>query len=247
MLAVGDPLVARTLLIQAVEGLDHTDAPLAATVGLRVALALAWRASGQPEAGLAVAGRALMLARESEGEHGIVVANAWYALAMCCHAAGQAPEASRAIEQCLRIRGEHLPDSTDLALAMDAKAAVLRQLRRPAEAVAMHRSALTIWLKTLGEHASPVGGCRHSLAQALHRTGDFFGAREEMAQALRITVRNFGSEHVDSWISRFELGRFEVDTGDMEEGFTRMQSARRAVAQALGDAHPVVQAMDRWL
>ena len=68
-----------------------------------------------------------------------------------------------------------------------------------------------------------------------------------MAQALRITVRNFGSDHVDSWISRFELGRFEVDTGDMEEGFQRMQEARTAVQAALGDAHPVVKAMDRWL
>jgi hypothetical protein len=85
------------------------------------------------------------------------------------------------------------------------------------------------------------------MAQALHRTGDFFGARQEMAEALRVTVRNFGPDHVDSWITRFELGRFEVDTGEVEEGFHRMQEARKVVTGHLGKQHPVVVAMDRWL
>ena len=98
MLAVGDPLVARTLLLHAVEQLPSDGAPVAATVGLRVALALAWRASGQPEAGIAVAGRALSVARTTDqAETQSEVASAWYALAVCCHAAGQVEEAQRAI------------------------------------------------------------------------------------------------------------------------------------------------------
>jgi tetratricopeptide (TPR) repeat protein len=247
MLAVGDPLVARTLLRDAVDKLGEALVNSEAEIGLCVALALAWRASGQPEVGLAVAGRGLALSRRLCGDGSIEAANSWYALGVCYHAAGQGSEAAVAIEKCLVIRQAELPGSTDVATALDARGAVLRQARQPFKAVAAHREALAIWLEKLGEFASSVGGCRHSLAQALHRTGDFMGARQEMAQALRITVRNFGPDHVDSWITRFELGRFEVDTGDMEEGFQRMEEARVEVRRRLGEQHPVVLAMDRWL
>jgi len=246
MLAVGDPLVARTLLRDAVDNLGAL-VNSEAEINLSVALALAWRASGQPEVGLAVAGRGLALAQRLCGDSSIEAATAWYALGVCYHAAGQGSEAAVAIEKCLLIRQLKLPGSTDVAMALDARGAVLRQARKPFKAVAAHREALAIWLEKLGEFASSVAGCRHSLAQALHRTGDFMGAREEMAQALRITVRNFGPDHVDSWITRFELGRFEVDTGDMEEGFQRMEEARIQVRRRLGEEHPVVVTMNRWL
>jgi tetratricopeptide (TPR) repeat protein len=247
MLAVGDPLVARTLLRDALDTLDEALTEGEAAVSLYVALALAWRASGQPEVGVAKSGRGLALARRRFGEGSVEAATCWYALGVCYHAAGQGTAARNAIEKCLVIRRRELPGSTDVALALDAKGAVLRQGRKPFEAVTAHRAALAIWLEKLGEFASSVAGCRHSLAQALHRTGDFFSAREEMAQALRITVRAYGPDHVDSWITRFELGRFEVDTGDMEEGFQRMETARGEVRSRLGEEHPVVVAMNRWL
>lgn len=246
-LAVGDPLVARTVLRGAMDSLSESLKNSDAEWSLALALALAWRASGQPEAGVGLAARGLALARKIWGEGSLEAASGWYALGVCYHAAGKGKEASAAIDKCLGIRRKELSGSTDVALALDAKGAVLRQARKPFEAVAAHREALKLWLDKLGEHASAIAGCRHSLAQALHRTGDFLSAREEMAQALRITVRNYGPDHVDSWITRFELGRFEVDTGDMEEGFQRMETARGEVRRRLGAEHPVVVAMNRWL
>ena len=98
-----------------------------------------------------------------------------------------------------------------------------------------------------GDDGGPVSACRHSLAQALHHTGDFAEARDEMARSLLGTAKSLGRDHVDTWITRFELARYDVDCGDMEDGFARMQAARDEVAKRLGAQHPAVRAMDRWL
>lgn len=239
--AAGSPPDARESATQAFREAAEAE------VWLGVALAEAHRSAGEPETGLAVAMRAVAFAEHAFGGGSSELAEALHAVGSCQHAAGHELQAREALVRALALRRELGADHPDVAATLDALGLVERARNRPFDAVKRHREALAIWIGRLGEHAGPVGGCRHALAQALHRTGDFQGAREEMRQALLVTGRTFGANHVDTWIARFELGRFEVDCGQMEEGFQAMEAARTRVRELLGRDHPVAKAMDRWL
>ncbi|MBT3220060.1 MAG: tetratricopeptide repeat protein [Proteobacteria bacterium] len=254
MVGLGDPLPARSLLSTALSTVRQEGSearPEAGQVDAEIqvgaALAEACRAAGDPDTGIDVASRALSWAERYMGYKTPETADALHALGVCLHGSGRDEEAFKVLERALKIRRVHAPGTTSVAGTLDALAVVQRNLRKPFKAVKLHQEALKIWTQTVGEHASPLGACRHSYAQALHRTGDFLGAKTEMEIALTITARNLGQDHVDTWITRFELGRFEMDVGEMEEGLRHMEEARKIVAERLGTHHPVVKAMDRWL
>lgn len=259
LVATGEPFSGRATLDAALVDVrstrfSATDDPAGrlrdqgeAEVWLGVALAEACRAAGDPTAGLAIATRASTYAEEVFGATSPEQAEALHALAMCLHTAGQDMRARENLLKALAIRRAFAEDHPDVAATLDALGMVARARNRPAEAVGLHREALALWVRRLGAQSGPVGACRHALAQALHRTGDFAGAQDEMAQALEITVRRFGSEHVDVQIARFEHARFTVDVGQVEEGLQVMVDARRRTATLLGRDHPVVKSMDRWL
>lgn len=262
LLAQGQPFAARAVFTDAIAvlrshhpGLLAVDGPIEdvlrsvseAEVWLGIALAEACRAAGHAEDGMAAATRALVNAERTFGREAVETADALLALGGCRHAAGLEDASRTDLMRCLKIRRGKQAGHPDLAATLDLLGTVERNLGRPADAVKRHREALAIWIARTGEHSGPVGSCRHSLAQALHRTGDFEGARTEMADALRITTRAFGADHVDAHIARFELGRFEMDCGLIEEGLGRMEAARKATVAVLGDGHPVIKAMNRWL
>jgi tetratricopeptide (TPR) repeat protein len=252
LLAVGEPFRARDELQAALDALragGHGEfaGTAQAEVWLGVALAEACRSAGDGESGLAAAMRAAAFAEQAFGKESFEHAEALHALGLCQHAANNEMAAKRILEEALTVRKALAPDHPDVAATLDALGLVARARNQPFDAVKRHREALEIWTKALGERSGPVGACRHALAQALHRTGDFEGARREMAEALLVTGRCFGTDHVDTHIARFELGRFEVDCGQVEEGFRRMEDARKAVRERLGREHPTVKAMDRWL
>lgn len=262
LLAQGQPFAARAMFTEALDGLRSrnpsfaaVDEPLEdvlravalAEVWLGVALAEACRAAGHAEEGMAAATRALVHAERKFGRESVEAADALLALGGCRHAAGLEDAARTDLLRCLKIRRGKQEGHPDLAATLDLLGTVERNLGRPVDAVKRHREALALWIARCGEHSGPVGSCRHSLAQALHRTGDFEGARTEMADALLITTRAFGGDHVDAHIARFELGRFEMDCGLVEEGLGRMEAARKATIAVLGVGHPVIKSMNRWL
>lgn len=252
LIGMGQPRAAQALLVDGMRRARGQARPPAedpdteAEVALAVALAEAYRASGDAEAGLDMARRAARHAEKRFGLPALQTAEALFAQGSCLRGAGKADEARDVLRRALDIRRAHVPESTDVAATLDALGAVERVRRKPFEAVKLHREALTLWINRLGEEASPVGACRHMLAQALHRTGDFLAAREEMRQAAEITRNTLGEDHVDTWITAFELGRFEMDCGELD-GLRQMEKAKEAVEQRLGKSHPVVRAMASWL
>lgn len=163
------------------------------------------------------------------------------------HAAGHWDEAARRWREARRVLSSFEPDHPELAVQLDGLGNTLRRDGRARDAVRLHREALATHRRLRDPLHPAIGACHHALAQALHRTGDFAAARAEMAEATRLAERREGPDHLDTWISRFELGRFEVDTGEVEAGFARMTEARQRVAARLGREHPTVRAMDRWL
>jgi tetratricopeptide (TPR) repeat protein len=211
------------------------------------ALAEANRATGRAAEGLAIANRALATADHVFGPSSAEAAEAWHVLGRCELSAGRPNAALTAFRRAYKLRTAVDSEHLELAALEDALGLAERALGRPERAVKHHRQAILRWQAVLGDECGPVGGSRHSLAQALHRCGEFEAARDEMAVAVAVTARSFGADHVDTHIARFELGRFRVDTGLVEEGFGEMTAARVAVTRQLGRDHPVVRSMDRWL
>ncbi len=242
LLANGEPFRARDELSSALE-----DASARESAILGTALSLACRAAGAPESGIAAAVRATAAAETCFGLASPEYAEALVASGLCNHAAGKEQRASELLHQAREVWSGLDARHPGLAGTLDALGAVARARNRPFEAVKLHREAIQVWTDALGEHAGVIAASRQLLAQALHRTGDFVGARTEMALSSTQTARCFGADHIDTWIARFELARFELDCGEVEVGLHGMVDAHQVVSERLGQEHPVVKAMKRWL
>lgn len=212
-----------------------------------LALAMILQATGAPEKGYARATAALARAREQREADPLRVEEALVVVGYTAWASGSLGEARGAFTRALELRTSRSAAPVLLAEVLDGLGITARHDQAPFEAVELHERALEQWVAGTGEQSGPVSACRHRLAQALHRTGDFLAARDEMARALLATGATLGRDHVDTWITRFELARYEVDCGRPEHGLPRMAEARAEVADRLGDTHPVVRAMDRYL
>ena len=130
------------------------------------------------------------------------------------------------------------------------RATVMHTLAEAEHRAGQHAGARSRWLRVIELRTRVLGpdhpAGTHGLAQALRRAGDFTGARDALRQALRISERAQGKEHPDTWITRFELARMEVDCGDFD-GFARMEEASARLCALLGADHPTVLATRRWL
>jgi len=242
LLANGEPFLAKEALRHALAECDAVDAgPIGTT------LALALRASGAPEAGFAAATRAAAAAEVHHSLPSPEYAEALLAAGACEHAMGHGQKALELLEQARDISQGIQTNHPLIAAALDALGATQRAQNRPFVAVKLHREAIRRWTQALGEHAGVIASSRQSLAQALHRTGDFMAARDEMALSAIQTARCFGADHLDTWVARFELARFELDCGEVEVGLKGMVEAEGEVRRRLGRDHPVVAAMKRWL
>ena len=241
-LAAGQPGEARLVLQRARKNCPDGSV-LAHEVDLAHAMVL--QAVGGPELGYSLSVRCLEHAR-IQGDP-IAIEEALVTVGHTAWACGRNDEATDAFERAHARREARGATPVLRAEVLDGLGVCARHDNRPFDAVKHHTEALELWVAGTGEDSGPVSACRHRLAQALHRTGDFLAARNEMALALLATGKTLGKDHVDTWITRFELARYDVDCGQPEVGFPRMTAARAEVARRLGDTHPVVQAMDRFL
>lgn len=233
--ATGDPGGARAILHPA---LERDPGLLALWVGAEIT-----RAAGDVAGAVGLAGRAHELARADPrwSPHTELT------LGRCVADAGDLTLGAALVARAVAAFRRHAPGTVALAEALDAAGACSRKRGDPGAAVGMHREALALWEGALGAHAGPVAGSRYALAHALHRANEFPAALVEMRRAHALTERAWGADHTDTWITSFELGRLEVDNGEMLDGFPRMERARAEVARRLGAQHPVVRAMDRYL
>lgn len=240
-LADGEPGEARALL-EAV--LDDVADDAYATHEVRLALAVTLRAQGEASRGYALACTTLAAAEVAEDT--LAIEEALAVVGHTAWAADRPREAEEAFSRLHGLRSARVASPALIAEAHDGLGHVLRR-REPFEAVTHHRAALRAWEQATGPDSGPVSHCLHQLAQAEHHTGDFQAARDTMARALLTTAATLGHDHIDTWITRFEMARYDVDCGEMEDGFVRMERARSEVARRLGAQHPVVRAMDRYL
>lgn len=244
-LAVGEPGPARAMLEPLIDRPGAAEQPSdPSPAELTAALCDLLRASGEVERAY---GLALKLRAETTPDEPRADEEAWMALGWAAWACGRGTEATEAFERVLLSRQKRQAHPVLRAQALDGLGVCARVLGDPFEAVSLHERALALWTQALGESSPAVASCRHRLAHAYHRRGDFELARDHMAEAMLATAMHFGRDHIDTWISRFELARYDIDCGDFTDGFARMARAREEVARRLGASHPVVRSMDRYL
>jgi tetratricopeptide (TPR) repeat protein len=173
---------------------------------------------------------------------------ALHALAESLHVAGRHPEAADVWRQLMALRQEVLAKNhPEIGSTVNGMGLTLRRLGLAEVAVDLHEQALVIYLERLDDQHPAIAAARHGLAQALHRLGQHQAAREQLAQALEVSEIRQGPDHPHTWITRFELGRIEVDCGMLTDGYRRMEASRLRLTELLGPRHPTIQAIRNWL
>ena len=173
---------------------------------------------------------------------------ALHALAESLHVAGRHPEAADVWRQLLALRQEIFTGNhPELGATVHGMGLTLRRLGLAEVAIDMHEQALVIYLDRLDDQHPAIAAARHGLAQALHRIGKPQDAREQLAQALEVSEIRQGLDHPHTWITRFELGRIELDCGMLVDGYRRMEASRLRLTELLGPQHPTVLAIRNWL
>lgn len=242
--AVGRPADALAAGLEAVA--ISKGIPLAEGLALN-ALAAAEHAHGRGPEAIATATRAIALLTQAEARPRDI-ALATQTLAEACHVAGQYAVASESWNRTLGLRRAALHDQhPEIAVTVGGMALTARRLGLAGIAVELHEKAMAIYDRCFDDEHPARAACLHGLAQALHRQGRFVEARDRLAEALQLSERRQGADHMHTWITRFELGRMEVDCGDPERGFARMEAARLRLTEQLGEGHPTVKAMGAWL
>jgi tetratricopeptide (TPR) repeat protein len=247
-LATGDPSRALRKIEALLETLDPAvDAEArAAWRDAAVTASAILRAAGEAERAYGLALRAVAEA-DPASDDPVALDEALVALGTAAWACGRGTEALRALERARDLRERRDADPVHRAEVLDALGDCVRAMGDAPAAVALHRAALALWSAAIGPTSANAAACLHRLAHALHRSGDFEAARDAMRESVLHTAEHLGRDHVDTWISRFELARYDIDCGDFTDGFARMARARAQVARRIGSGHPVVRAMDRYL
>ncbi len=244
LVAVGQPGESMAAGMQAVALTGAV--PLSCGLAL-VALASAEHAQGRGPEAIATATRAIAVLTDA-GARPRDIALGTQALAESCHVARQYGPASEAWNRTLALRREALPAGhPEIGVTLSGMALTARRLGLSSIAVELHGKAMAIYRAEFDPGHPALAACLHGLAQALHRQGRFVEARDHLAEALHLSEQRQGADHMHTWITRFELGRMEVDCGDPERGFARMEAARLRLTEQLGASHPTVRAMAEWL
>lgn len=242
-IANGKPPLAYTLIKEAWDSLP-TSAEIALRVDMLISYAHIEVARGQPAGGY---GKSLRAVAEAENQPLFLRAAALVAVGHAALALGKFDESLHSFEAALDIRKGMNDHSPWVAECLDGIGRQKRHAGHPFESVRFHEQACAVWEQMDTEPNGPLAACHHALAHARYRTGNFEAARDEMSKAVLMTATVLGHDHIDTWISRFELARYEIDCGDLTHGFQQMVEARDVVARRLGAEHPVVRSMDRFL
>ena len=176
-----------------------------------------------------------------------ILAEAFHALADAYHRAGKLEQALNNWRMALELRKKSLRvKHPEIATNIDGMALTLRRLNMPEIAISLHKESLSIYQECFDQHHPAIAACHHGLSQCYSRIQKAQIALFHMNKALTLSEQKRGADHIDTWITRFELGRMEVNVGSLESGYARMERAYLRASQILGPDHPTVLSMDRW-
>ncbi|KAK0711611.1 hypothetical protein B0H67DRAFT_296663 [Lasiosphaeris hirsuta] len=106
------------------------------------------------------------------------------------------------------------------------------------EAEQMHRQALQLWEKALGEEHPDTLRSMSNLANVLNRQGKYEEAEQMHRQALQLWEKALGEEHPDTLSSMNNLAVILDSQGKYEEAEQMHRQALQLWEKALGEEHP---------
>lgn len=142
---------------------------------------------------------------------------------------GHYGEAERELLRALELRrsepAEPAVDGPEVAKVLTNLGNLARNRRQYAEALALHREALAIDQRVLGEEHPAIGYHLHNVARLLLVTGERDEALATYQRALAIEIDAYGPAHVDVARTRNSLGLLYAADGDAERAAAEYEQA----------------------
>ena len=106
----------------------------------------------------------------------------------------------------------------------------------------LHREALAIRRKVLGDEHARTAVSLSDLASVLRLNGDLDGAEALLRQSLELNLKTRGADHPNTAASLHDLALIAASRGDYLGAESRFRQALEVQRKALGDNHPVMAA-----
>ena len=173
-------------------------------------------------------------------------AQALHALAEVYHRSASYQLAHTTWEQVFAIRKKIFPPlHVDYARTLDSWACTERILGQYSQALTKHRTALSIYGTLFDAQHPAIATCLHAIAQIYARLGNHPLAIFFMKQSLENSILRFGKNHVDVWITRFELYRIQYMHQPNATHKQNLFRAQRALQDLLPEHHPTLTSVQR--
>ena len=240
--STGEPTV-RALLDA---GAAQVQKDLAGEPGLQAemltAMGRTYRRLGQFDRAQQLLEEALASGQKAFGPESVQVAQALDYLGAVLADKGDYAGAGRTLERALALRRKLLGEHGDVGVTLVELGRVYQDQGLNQRAEPLHREALDIRRKVLGNDHREVAVSLSDLASVLRLNGDIDGAEALLKQSLELNIKTRGADHPNTAVNLHDLGLIAASRGDYlgaESGFRQALGLQR---QALGDSHPVMAA-----
>ena len=142
--------------------------------------------------------------------------------------------AGRTLERALGLRRKLLGEHGDVAVTLVELGRVYQDQGLNQRAEPLHREALDIRRKVLGNEHRETAVSLSDLASVLRLNGDIDGAEPLLKQSLELNIKTRGADHPNTAVSLHDLGLIAASRGDYlgaESGFRQALGLQR---KALG-------------
>lgn len=198
--------------------------------------------AGDPDRAQQAYGRALDIARSSQGEHHDMVAAVSRNLARLMLDQQRYAEAEEPARRAWQIRRESMGDEHPATLAdAGVYAAVLDALGRHRESKAIYERLLAAYKQNSGAESYEYAATLHNLAVAEQGSGQVERAIDACRRSLAIKEKVLGAEHPDTALSEMNLGAMLLEHGDREEAGIALRNALTLLERTLPADHPHLQ------
>jgi len=108
-----------------------------------------------------------------------------------------------------------------------------------------HELALKIYQNLKLE--TKIANSYNNLGETLRRKGDFAKARQYLELGLEEALELFGTDDFQTAISYGNLGKLQVQEGEIEEALSNLNKTKRIFLRELGSKHPHTKKTQRWI
>ncbi|MGE5815483.1 MAG: tetratricopeptide repeat protein [Acidobacteriota bacterium] len=176
------------------------------------------------------------------GTDHVFVAQALHELGVVLAGKADYAAAATKLERALDLRRTLLgPEHPDVAITLSELGRVYQDQGRNQAAEPLHREALRIRTKVLGEDGETAVSM-NDLGSVLRLKGDLAGAEDLIRRGLALNRKTRGEDHPNTATSMQDLGLVVAAKGDLRAAESLFREALARLRAGLGERHPLVAA-----